>query len=423
MRINYKLGSLKVLNNHLIVYPTPLNLNYAFNFGSLSGIVLGVQILTGILLAMHYTAHVDHAFASVVHLMYDVPSGMILRYTHANGASLFFVVVYIHILRGMYYSSGNMPREIVWISGVIILLVMIITAFIGYHISHKWLFNDFNLSFAYCLLIPITPHTLLINSKNGNTIKIIPIKSYYNLNLCETQHRISKDNKQKAAIYCVYNEKNGNCYIGSAATNRINVRFRNHCINKTGSNKPLTRAINKYGIENFSFHILEFFSGFVHKENLKKNHLKLLELETSYISRINPIYNILTIAGSSLGFKHSIDTRIMMKQNYSIERKNRIGNLNKGLSLTEETKKLISEKAKNRYSNTEYKKEFLEKIRKTLFKKKPICLVDSQNIQISEYKSITEVSKVFSSDRKTVRKYINNKDKIFKKIGYLKTKD
>lgn len=132
MRLNHKLGSLKVLNQHLIAYPTPVNLNYAFNFGSLAGIVLGVQIVTGILLAMHYTAHVDHAFSSVVHIMMDVPSGMIIRYTHANGASLFFVVVYLHIFRGIYYSSGNMPREIVWITGVVILLVMIITAFIGY---------------------------------------------------------------------------------------------------------------------------------------------------------------------------------------------------------------------------------------------------------------------------------------------------
>lgn len=132
MRINHKLGPLKVLNAHLIAYPTPMNLNYFWNWGSLAGIVLGAQIVTGILLAMHYVSHVDHAFASVVHLMYDVPSGMILRYAHANGASLFFTVVYMHILRGVYYSSGNQPRELVWITGVVILLVMIITAFIGY---------------------------------------------------------------------------------------------------------------------------------------------------------------------------------------------------------------------------------------------------------------------------------------------------
>jgi ubiquinol-cytochrome c reductase cytochrome b subunit len=132
MRINHKLGPLKVLNQHLIAYPTPTNLSYMYNWGSLAGIVLGSQIVTGILLAMHYVGHVDHAFQSVQHLMTDVPSGMILRYAHANGASLFFTVVYMHIFRGIYYSSGNQPREMVWITGVVILLLMIITAFIGY---------------------------------------------------------------------------------------------------------------------------------------------------------------------------------------------------------------------------------------------------------------------------------------------------
>jgi ubiquinol-cytochrome c reductase cytochrome b subunit len=132
MRLNHKLGPLKILNQHLVVYPTPLNLNYSYSFGSMAGVVLGVQIVTGILLAMHYTPHVDHAFASVVHLMQDVPNGIIIRYTHANGASLFFTVVYLHIFRGIYYSSGNQPRELVWITGVVILLLMIITGFIGY---------------------------------------------------------------------------------------------------------------------------------------------------------------------------------------------------------------------------------------------------------------------------------------------------
>lgn len=132
MRIHNKFQALKLFNQHLIAYPTPVNLNWSWNFGSLSGLLLGSQIVTGILLAMHYTPHVDLAFASVIHLMNDVPSGMIIRYAHANGASLFFASVYLHILRGIYYSSGNQPRELVWLSGVVILLVMIITAFIGY---------------------------------------------------------------------------------------------------------------------------------------------------------------------------------------------------------------------------------------------------------------------------------------------------
>lgn len=132
MRIFGKVQVLKLLNQHLGVYPTPMNLNWNWSWGSLSGLILGSQIVTGILLAMHYVGHVDHAFASVQHLMVDVPSGIILRYAHANGASLFFTVVYLHVLRGLYYSSGTQPREIVWISGVVILLLMIITAFIGY---------------------------------------------------------------------------------------------------------------------------------------------------------------------------------------------------------------------------------------------------------------------------------------------------
>ena len=132
MRIAYKFPILNIAQQHLVNYPTPMNLNYSWNFGSLSGVLLVSQMLTGILLSMHYVGHVDYAFASVQHLMTDVPSGMILRYAHANGASLFFTVVYTHVLRGIYYSSGNQPREIVWISGIVIMLAMIITAFIGY---------------------------------------------------------------------------------------------------------------------------------------------------------------------------------------------------------------------------------------------------------------------------------------------------
>lgn len=132
MRLHNKVQLFSVVNSHLISYPTPMNLNYSWNWGSLAGLMLASQLVTGILLAMHYVGHVDYAFASVQHIMTDVPSGIILRYAHANGASLFFIVVYVHILRGFYYGSGAQPRELVWITGVVILLVMIITAFIGY---------------------------------------------------------------------------------------------------------------------------------------------------------------------------------------------------------------------------------------------------------------------------------------------------
>ncbi len=123
---------LKEINHSLIDYPTPSNLSYLWNFGSLAGICLVIQILTGVFLAMHYTPHVDYAFASVEHIMRDVNSGWFLRYVHANGASMFFIVVYLHILRGLYYGSYTMPRRALWIVGVVIFLLMMATAFMGY---------------------------------------------------------------------------------------------------------------------------------------------------------------------------------------------------------------------------------------------------------------------------------------------------
>ena len=131
--IDYRLPVFSLLD-HAVgrSYPTPRNLNYWWNFGSLAGIVLVVQIATGIALAMHYTPHVDHAFASVERIMRDVNFGWLLRYVHANGASAFFVVVYIHLFRGLYYGSYKKPRELLWGLGVLLLLAMIVTAFTGY---------------------------------------------------------------------------------------------------------------------------------------------------------------------------------------------------------------------------------------------------------------------------------------------------
>lgn len=118
---------------HFIVYyPAPSNITYLWNFGFLAGFCLVVQIVTGIFLAMQYAPHVDLAFASVEHIMRDVNYGWLLRYTHANGASMFFIVVYIHMFRGLYYGSYMSPREPLWISGVVIFILMIATAFMGY---------------------------------------------------------------------------------------------------------------------------------------------------------------------------------------------------------------------------------------------------------------------------------------------------
>ena len=130
--IEHRLPVFSFMHHELHEYPTPKNLNYWWNFGSLAGMVLVIMLVTGIVLAMHYTPHVDYAFASVERIMRDVNYGWLIRYIHSNGASFFFIVVYIHIFRGLYYGSYKAPRELLWILGVVILLLMMATAFMGY---------------------------------------------------------------------------------------------------------------------------------------------------------------------------------------------------------------------------------------------------------------------------------------------------
>ena len=121
-----------IVDSHVIDYPAPKNLNYMWSFGSAAGICLGIQLLSGIFLAMHYCANMEYAFYSIEHIMRDVKYGWIIRYMHANGASMFFIAVYAHIFRGLYYGSYMYPRHHLWMSGVVIFLLMMATAFMGY---------------------------------------------------------------------------------------------------------------------------------------------------------------------------------------------------------------------------------------------------------------------------------------------------
>lgn len=132
MRFVKKNSFLNVVHHTIFTYPAPSNLSYWWNFGVLAFLCLIIQILTGVFLAMHYTPHADLAFISVEHIMRDVNYGWLIRYMHLNGASFFFLVVYIHMFRGIYYGSYKSPREVLWVIGVIILLLMILTAFMGY---------------------------------------------------------------------------------------------------------------------------------------------------------------------------------------------------------------------------------------------------------------------------------------------------
>ena len=132
MRLLKSHSLLRLMNSYVVDSPQPANISYLWNFGSLLATCLVIQILTGCFLAMHYQSHVDFAFNSVEHIMRDVNNGWLVRYTHANVASFFFIFVYGHIGRNLYYGSYKSPRVLVWSIGVIILILMMAIAFLGY---------------------------------------------------------------------------------------------------------------------------------------------------------------------------------------------------------------------------------------------------------------------------------------------------
>ena len=130
--IDTRLPILSFMHKEYGTFPTPKNFNYLWNFGALATVTLVVMMITGIFLAMNYQPNTTLAFDSVQHIMRDVNYGWMIRYIHQNGSSMFFIVVYIHILRGMYYGSYKKPRELLWMLGVVILLLLMATAFMGY---------------------------------------------------------------------------------------------------------------------------------------------------------------------------------------------------------------------------------------------------------------------------------------------------
>lgn len=125
-------GVSSFLSNFIVRYKSPVNLSYFWNFGSLALGVLVLQIVTGVTLAMYYSPVEELAFSRIDYMMREIEWMMLIRYMHANGASVFFVVVYLHLLRGLYYGSYMFPRQMLWVLGMVILLLMIITAFLGY---------------------------------------------------------------------------------------------------------------------------------------------------------------------------------------------------------------------------------------------------------------------------------------------------
>ena len=175
---------LKMVNSYVVDSPTPSNISYLWNFGSLLGLCLVIQIITGVTLGMHYTPNVLEAFDSVEHIMRDVNNGWLIRYLHSNTASAFFFIVYLHIGRGLYYGSYKAPRTLVWVIGTIIFILMMATAFLGYVLPFGqmslWGFHlkpqmyDFYLILS--ILVLISPINLSTDSE-----KVVRIKGIYRI--------------------------------------------------------------------------------------------------------------------------------------------------------------------------------------------------------------------------------------------------
>ena len=215
MRIFKSHPLLRLVNNYIIDSPTPSNLSYLWNFGSLLAICLIIQIVTGVSLAMHYTPSVSEAFNSVEHIMRDVNNGWLIRYLHANTASAFFFLVYLHVGRGLYYGSYKAPRTLTWIIGSIILIVMMATAFLGLSNSPKWHKQNYiyknnknknNLNRKY-YSTNTNPNnyskvvTDFLSNKNLNVVTC-----FEDLQLQEIKNKINDYSKNKAGIYLILNK-------------------------------------------------------------------------------------------------------------------------------------------------------------------------------------------------------------------------
>ena len=379
MRILKSHPLLKMVNSYIIDSPQPSNLSYLWNFGSLLAFCLIIQIITGVTLAMHYNPSVLEAFNSVEHIMRDVNNGWLIRYLHSNTASAFFFLVYLHIGRGLYYGSYRAPRTLVWTIGTIIFILMMATGFLGFLTIAQ---NDLNTLtkqqqqqdikttkfyksgyitgkryFSTSSRVYTTTNSQILTDfiKEKN---LKPVYVYENLQKESTRKNIVKETIGLSGIYLILNKVTKDYYIGSASTNRLHKRFSNHLINLTGS-KVLKNAVRKYKLSEFAFLVLELFPEIVDKENNKK----LLDLEDFYLKSLLPNYNILTEAGSSFGYKHTEMTRIKMKANYSEERRDFIGNLNKNKKFSEDTIKLMKERALNR-KKLEYSEQGIVNMKK-----------------------------------------------------------
>jgi len=432
MRILKRHPLLKIVNSYVIDSPQPSNISYLWNFGSLLGLCLVIQIVTGVTLAMHYNPSVLEAFNSIEHIMRDVNNGWLIRYLHSNTASAFFFLVYLHIGRNLYYGSYKAPRTLAFTIGVIILIAMMATGFLGYWHSPKWDTFFFNILPFFIEIInsinidnQITLSATMVVTSNNNLLKTFleeyklnPTYIYNDLHLDETRKIINNDTKNLSGIYLIFNKVTGDYYIGSASTNKLYSRFSRHLIYLVGS-KIVKNVVKKYKLNNFVFVILELFPEIVNKENNKK----LLDLEDFYLKSLLPNYNILTEAGSNFGYKHTEISRIKMKSSISLEsrlkRADNIRNLNKGKEFSPETIEKMKVSALNRKKHI-YSEEILLNMKKN---SKVLIVYNLDYTVFGEYSSIIEVTKATNSSISTIQRTLKTPKKILKRRFIIKLKD
>ena len=461
---------LKIFNSYLIDSSQPSNLNYLWNFGSLLALSLVIQIITGVTLAMHYNASVTDAFNSVEHIMRDVNNGWLIRYLHSNTASAFFLIVYLHIGRGLYYGSYKAPRTLVWTIGTIIFILMMATAFLGFLTIAQ---NDHDLSAMIMIIITTilnfktqksyirygnynkqlftslpflrrsssaggsTRHSILYSQTKRHYSSVVsnvhsslkgiehsvrsktlddfikrknlnPVYVYDNLDIDSVRKGVLEDTRNLTGIYLILNKVNSDYYIGSASTGKIYTRFARHLLNLSGS-KIVKNAVKKYKLSSFAFMVLELYPEVIDE----KNNKDLLDLEDFYLKSLLPNYNILTEAGSSFGYKHSDLTRINMKANYSEQRRQLIGSLNRGKALPATTIRNMKQAALNR-DKVSHSEQAIANMKKS---SKPILVQNLDKSIYGEYPSIVEAAKALGCSVKTIHRSLKSPLNLYK--GFL----
>lgn len=345
---------LSLVNSYLIDSPQPSSINYWWNLGSLLGLCLVIQIASGVFLAMHYSSNIELAFDSVEHIMRDVNAGWLIRYIHANGASFFFICMYLHIGKALYYGSYKQPRVMLWVIGVVIFILTMAIAFMGNTYNSPKSFNYINLNKSNLNYINLSPFNKSINyihkrylstkSKSNDILEpsdifkeigIEPVVWWDDLHIYKNQMSMHKELKKKTGVYIIINKITRAYYIGSAITNKLYVRYSDHLLYFRGS-KPLKESVLEYGLKSFIFGILEYNNNII----TKKNRKVLWEIENKYLSLYQPIYNKYPQADSPKGYKHSEESIAKMKLNFTSERKEKYSKMLKvkNIILTSEVK-------------------------------------------------------------------------------------